>query len=74
MFKGRDLHLAQGLYGGSVVLGSGFVLFAVPQLLDAFGWRGAFLGCALAGSRRVGVVDVGRACPATNYARRRKPG
>lgn len=47
MFKGRDLHLAQGLYGGSVVLGSGFVLFAVPQLLDAFGWRGAFLGCAL---------------------------
>ena len=47
MFKGRELHLAQGLYGGSVVLGSGFVLFAVPQLLDAFGWRGAFLGCAL---------------------------
>lgn len=47
MFKGRDLHLAQGLYGASVVLGSGFVLFAVPQLLGAFGWRGAFLGCAL---------------------------
>ncbi len=47
VFKGRDLHLAQGLFGGSVVLGSGFVLFAVPQLLGAFGWRGAFLGCAL---------------------------
>jgi nitrate/nitrite transporter NarK len=30
-----------------VVLGSGFVLFAVPQLLDAFGWRWACLGCAL---------------------------
>jgi len=46
MFKGRELHLAQGLYGASVVLGSGFVLFAVPQLLGAFGWRGAFLGCS----------------------------
>jgi nitrate/nitrite transporter NarK len=47
LFEGRDLHLAQGLFGGSVVLGSGFVLFAVPQMLDAFGWRGAFRGCAL---------------------------
>jgi nitrate/nitrite transporter NarK len=46
-FRGRDLHLAQGLYGGSIVLGAGFVLFAVPQLLGAFGWRGAFVGCAL---------------------------
>ena len=46
MFKGRELHLAQGLYGGSIVLGSGFVLFAVPRMLDAFGWRGAFFGCA----------------------------
>lgn len=45
-FKGKELHLAQGLYGGSVVLGSGFVLFAVPRLLGAFGWRGAFIGCA----------------------------
>jgi nitrate/nitrite transporter NarK len=42
-FTGRDLHVAQGLFGGSVVLGSGFVIFAVPQLLGAFGWRGAFL-------------------------------
>lgn len=46
-FRGRDLHLAQGFFGGSVVLGSGFVLFAVPRLLNAFGWRGAFVGCAL---------------------------
>jgi len=45
-FRGRELHLAQGLFGASVVLGSGFVVFAVPQLLGAFGWRGAFLGCA----------------------------
>jgi len=46
-FEGRDRNIAQGLFGGSIVLGSGFVLFAVPQLLDAFGWRGACVGCAL---------------------------
>jgi nitrate/nitrite transporter NarK len=45
-FRGADLHLAQGFYGGSVLLGAGFVIFAVPQMLDIFGWRGAFLGCA----------------------------
>ncbi|HVW09210.1 MAG TPA: MFS transporter [Bryobacteraceae bacterium] len=45
-FEGRELHLAQGLYGGSIVLGSGFVLFAVPVLLGALGWRGAFIACA----------------------------
>jgi nitrate/nitrite transporter NarK len=48
MFQGRDLQVAQGFYGGATVLGSGFVIFAVPQLLGTFGWRGAFLGCALA--------------------------
>ena len=47
VFQGRALHLAQGLYGASIGLGAGFVLFAVPQLLDIFGWRGAFLACAL---------------------------
>jgi nitrate/nitrite transporter NarK len=46
-FEGRDLHVAQGLFGGSVVLGSGFVLFAIPRLLGAFGWRGGFLGSAI---------------------------
>lgn len=46
LFHGTRLHLAQGLYGGSVLLGSGFVLFAVPQFLAAFGWRGAFLATA----------------------------
>jgi nitrate/nitrite transporter NarK len=45
-FRGANLHLAQGFYGGSVLLGAGFVIFAVPQMLDVFGWRGAFLGCA----------------------------
>jgi nitrate/nitrite transporter NarK len=45
-FRGPALHLAQGFYGGSVLLGAGFIIFAVPQMLDVFGWRGAFLGCA----------------------------
>jgi nitrate/nitrite transporter NarK len=43
VFEGRDLHVAQGCFGGSIVLGSGFVIFAIPQLSGAFGWRGAFL-------------------------------
>jgi len=46
IFSGKSLHVAQGMFGGSIVLGSGFVIFAVPQLLGAFGWRGAFLGSA----------------------------
>jgi nitrate/nitrite transporter NarK len=41
-FAGRRLHLAQGLYGASVLLGSGFVIYAIPLLSAAFGWRGAF--------------------------------
>jgi len=44
VFEGRDLHIAQGFYGGSILLGSGFVIFAIPQLIGGFGWRGAFLG------------------------------
>lgn len=46
LFAGRELHMAQGFFGGSIVLGSGFVIFAVPQLLGALGWRGAFLASA----------------------------
>lgn len=49
-FEGPGLHIAQGFFGGSIVLGSGFVVFAVPQLLGAFGWRGAFLVCAFLGA------------------------
>lgn len=45
-FRGRSLHLAQGFYGGSVLLGSGFIIFVVPQMLDIFGWHVAFLCCA----------------------------
>lgn len=46
IFEGPRLHLAQGFYGGSALLGSGFVIFAVPQLLETLGWRGAFICCA----------------------------
>lgn len=50
IFSGRRLHLAQGLYGGSILLGSGFVLLAVPRLLELFSWRGAFLSTAAVAS------------------------
>jgi len=46
LFAGPRMHLAQGLYGGSVLLGSGFVIFAVPQFLAALGWRSAFFATA----------------------------
>jgi len=40
---GPGLHFAQGLYGGSILLGSGFVILAVPRFYVWVGWRGAFL-------------------------------
>lgn len=42
-YPGNRAHLAQGYYGGSILLGSGFVIFAVPRFAAAFGWRGGFL-------------------------------
>ncbi len=42
-YPGKRAHLAQGYYGGSILLGSGFVIFAVPRFAAAFGWRGGFL-------------------------------
>jgi nitrate/nitrite transporter NarK len=47
MFAGPRLHLAQGLYGGSILLGSGFVIFAVPIIFAALGWQSAFLASAV---------------------------
>jgi nitrate/nitrite transporter NarK len=47
IFAGPRLHLAQGLYGASNVLGSGFVIFAVPMLLAEFGWQSSFFAAAL---------------------------
>lgn len=40
---GKHSPLAQGLYGGSVQIGSGLGLLLTPVLYDWFGWRGAFL-------------------------------
>jgi nitrate/nitrite transporter NarK len=57
MFAGPRLHLAQGFYGGSVLLGSGFVIFAVPLLLAAVGWRGAFF-CTAALAAAAAIVWI----------------
>ena len=40
---GPRLNLAQGLFGGSVQLGAGFVILAVPRLYFLAGWRATFL-------------------------------
>ena len=45
-FSGRWLNFAQGLYGGSVLLGSGFVIFGVSRVASAYDWRTAFLSTA----------------------------
>jgi MFS family permease len=37
------MNLAQGLFGGSVQLGAGFVILAVPRLNLLAGWRATFL-------------------------------
>lgn len=41
-FAGKEIQLAQGVYGGSILLGSGFVIYGVPQLLLTLGWHGVF--------------------------------
>jgi NNP family nitrate/nitrite transporter-like MFS transporter len=46
IFAGPRLHLAQGFYGASIQLGSGFVIYAIPLLSRALGWRGAFVSTA----------------------------
>jgi nitrate/nitrite transporter NarK len=42
-YQGCRSHLAQGFYGGSILLGSGFVIFAVPAFAAEFGWQSGFL-------------------------------
>jgi nitrate/nitrite transporter NarK len=46
---GKHSSLGQGLYGGSVQVGSGIGLLVTPLLLAWFGWRGAFFVWGLAG-------------------------
>jgi MFS transporter, NNP family, nitrate/nitrite transporter len=40
---GPRLNVAQGFFGGSVQLGAGFVILAVPRLYLLAGWRATFL-------------------------------
>lgn len=46
---GEHSSLGQGMYGGSVQIGSGLGLLLTPQLLALFGWRGSFLAWGLLG-------------------------
>ena len=46
---GKHTALGQGLYGGSIQIGSGCGLLVTPLLLAHFGWRGAFLVWGLLG-------------------------
>ncbi len=41
-FAGKEIQRAQGVYGGSILLGSGFVIYGVPQILAALGWHSVF--------------------------------
>jgi nitrate/nitrite transporter NarK len=47
---GPRLHLAQGLYGASIMLGSGFVILVLPRIYTIAGWRGAFASCTAIGA------------------------
>ena len=46
---GKHASLGQGMYGGSVQVGSGLGLLLTPFLLAHFGWRGSFLVWGLLG-------------------------
>jgi nitrate/nitrite transporter NarK len=41
-FAGKEIQRAQGVYGGSILLGSGFVIYGVPQIQAIVGWHGVF--------------------------------
>jgi len=42
-FLGKEIQRAQGVYGGSILLGSGFVIYGIPQLLPVVGWHNIFM-------------------------------
>jgi MFS transporter, NNP family, nitrate/nitrite transporter len=67
---GPRLHVAQGFFGGSIQMGAGFVIFAVPQLNLLAGWRATFvisaamvLVAAVVWVTKAPVVDFGSAPP-----------
>jgi NNP family nitrate/nitrite transporter-like MFS transporter len=44
----EKLHMSQGYYGASILLGSGFVIFILPRLVEAFGgWNYGFISTAI---------------------------
>jgi MFS family permease len=67
---GPRLHLAQGLYGGSILLGSGFVILAVPRISLWAGWRAAFVvSAAVAACAWVFWTAVSPHVPSVAHAR-----
>jgi nitrate/nitrite transporter NarK len=50
---GKYSPLGQGMYGGSVQIGSGMGLLVTPLLLAHFGWRGAFFFWGILGSAAI---------------------
>ena len=70
--RARRLSLGQGLYGGSILLGSGFVIFAVPRISAWLGWRGAFfVSTAVAAAAWILWVFAAPQAPAGGRARSR---
>ena len=60
---GRRLNVAQGLFGGSIQLGAGFVILAVPQAQPDRGMESNFSGIRGHGADRgVGLVFRGAGC------------
>lgn len=51
----HELAKHQGWYGASILMGSGFVIFAIPQLAGLYHWSGAFTITA-------GIAFVAAAC------------
>ncbi len=62
----EQLPKAQGLYGASILLGSGFVIFAVPQLASVFNWSGAFLCTAVIAGLALILFFVSAPAPQKN--------
>ena len=72
--RGPRLIVAQGLFGGSIQLGAGFVIFAVPLLYKLAGWRATFLISCGYGTGRSGHLDSeGAARRVSSLAARKDP-
>src|SRR6266849_2196030 len=47
--QGKYAAFGLGLFGGAMQVGAGLGLFAIPMLLDLFGWRGTFTAWGVLG-------------------------